>query len=256
MNQIDDKLIELINAEIDGELSDEERNQLQQQLVKNPDARAMHKDLLQLNRALAPLGNLSPPGQIRENILNAVAPNNRSFITRLIEALLPTTAIPRYALAFVGGIVFGFGALQLGDGYRTDMDSGQFVGTMTDYGSLPDAISADDISLELEQISGSVRMHQIGSMLIVEFDMNSQNAVKVVTEYRGSSIEFRGFSLKENELSSFVAYNESINLIAKGNHRYSVFLQKRQPGETSINIRFLADGEIFHVDSLKSPAVD
>jgi hypothetical protein len=256
MNHIDEKLIELINAGIDNELSAADRHQLEAQLVANPDARAMHQELQYLADTLDPLGDLVPPAEIRENILNTVSPTASSITLRLIAALLPSTAIPRYAMAFVGGLAFGALALQLGEGYRSDMDPSQFVGTMTNYGALPHAITADNISMDMEQINGGVRLHQISSMLVLEFNLNSARAVKVVTEFQGQAVEFKGLSLLENKLSTFVADQQSVSLAASGAHRYSVFLENTQKSETRINIKFFTDGELFHQETLQAPAVN
>ena len=79
MTHIDDKLIELINAEIDNEISEADRTQLETQLAGNPEARALHQEYQQLARTLDPLGDLVPPSQIRENILDAVSPTASSI---------------------------------------------------------------------------------------------------------------------------------------------------------------------------------
>ncbi|HET7779968.1 MAG TPA: hypothetical protein VFL07_15575, partial [Rudaea sp.] len=70
---IDARTIELINAEIDGELDAATRAELETALRTNPEARALHEDLVRMAAALQGMSPVSIPGQLHEHLAAAIA---------------------------------------------------------------------------------------------------------------------------------------------------------------------------------------
>ena len=69
---IEPKLRQLINRDVDGELSDKERARLRESLRRNGPARRLHSELLALNSALASLPAAEPPVHLANRIRAAV----------------------------------------------------------------------------------------------------------------------------------------------------------------------------------------
>jgi anti-sigma factor RsiW len=63
---IDARTIELINAEIDGELDISTRAELETALRTNPEARALHEDLVRMAAALEGMSPVSIPVQLHD----------------------------------------------------------------------------------------------------------------------------------------------------------------------------------------------
>src|SRR6187399_3213408 len=83
---IDARTIELINAEIDGELDAGTRAELETALRTNPDARTLHEDLVRMAAALQGMSPVSIPAQLHEHLAAAIAPQPRaSWPKRLLR---------------------------------------------------------------------------------------------------------------------------------------------------------------------------
>ena len=58
---IDPNIVELINADVDGEISPAQKQELEAVLTASPEAKAMHAELLAMGTALDELPDLDPP---------------------------------------------------------------------------------------------------------------------------------------------------------------------------------------------------
>ena len=61
----DDRMLELLNAEIDGELSAAERAELSQRLLNDPQARTAREELRRTCTGLDALPRAEPPAELR-----------------------------------------------------------------------------------------------------------------------------------------------------------------------------------------------
>src|SRR4029453_19377227 len=83
---IDARTLELINAEIDGELDVSTHAELETALRTNPEARALHEDLMRMAAALQGMSPVSIPAQLHEHLAAAIAPQARaSWPKRLLR---------------------------------------------------------------------------------------------------------------------------------------------------------------------------
>ena len=69
---LDQHIIELINADIDGELSPNELRELEAVFESSPEAVQYRVELLELNGALGDLPDLDPPASLTHRILDQV----------------------------------------------------------------------------------------------------------------------------------------------------------------------------------------
>src|SRR5262249_33838372 len=68
----DVELINLINAEIDGELEAPQRAELARRLLADPEARALREDLLRVRTMLDAVAEVEPPPELRANVLRGL----------------------------------------------------------------------------------------------------------------------------------------------------------------------------------------
>ena len=69
---LDQRIIELINADIDGELGTEDQGELKAVLISSPEAAEYRVELLELNNAFRNMKELDPPPALARNILDQV----------------------------------------------------------------------------------------------------------------------------------------------------------------------------------------
>jgi len=110
---------ELINRDVDGDLSPTEGRQLAQALRRNASARRLHAEIKALGTALSAVRQVEPPANLGNRIraevrsrmtapVHGAAPRSqvRSWMESL-RALVSAPSAVRYATVFAGGIVTG-----------------------------------------------------------------------------------------------------------------------------------------------------
>jgi anti-sigma factor RsiW len=107
-----EQLRELINRDVDGDLSPSERRELTGALRRNASARKLHAEIKALGTALSSVRQVEPPAnlgnRIRADIRSRIrAPHPRRTWVESFRALLETPSVLRYGTVFTGGLVTG-----------------------------------------------------------------------------------------------------------------------------------------------------
>ncbi|MEW6509805.1 MAG: hypothetical protein AB1428_02470 [Bacteroidota bacterium] len=110
---IDAKVKDLINRDIDGVLSGDEKRRLGQAMRRNTQARRLHEELSRLTSALEAIPQADPPAHLANRIRAAVhagealpAPRRRAWRDLLGTLIHPSLPL-RYASVFAGGLAVG-----------------------------------------------------------------------------------------------------------------------------------------------------
>lgn len=257
---IDEKTLELIHGEIDGENSETQSEDLRRHLETSPEARELLTEMRQLRGAFDSIRPADPPPGLREAILSSLAPaKEQGFLAGFLQGVigaLQSPATMRYGGAFALGIVATMIAGQIGTPRGgADLDISQLTGTMARHEALPVASAGEVVQLDLDEVSGSVSLHPSGSMLVIQFDLESRQPVEIVAGYQGSDVGFNGFIQVGNEVSAEVS-DGRVTMTNEGEHSFAVFLGNRKQAATTVDLKFFAGGELIHEDKLQSPAME
>jgi anti-sigma factor RsiW len=107
-----EQLRELINRDVDGDLSPSERRELTGALRRNASARKLHSENKALGRVLSSVRQFEPPANLGNRISADIrsrvsAPaRRRTWIDSLLE-FVRTPSVLRYGTVFTGGLVTG-----------------------------------------------------------------------------------------------------------------------------------------------------
>jgi|GEM_PF-4970082 len=107
-----EQIRELIQRDVDGDLSPSERRAMDSALRRNAAARRLHAELKSLGTSLASVRQAEPPvnlgNRIRADVRSRIAPppSRRSWIESLRNLVLTPTVL-RYGTVFTGGLVTG-----------------------------------------------------------------------------------------------------------------------------------------------------
>ena len=111
---IDEKYLELIQADVDGELPEQHRAELSRHLLANPEARAAREELKRLCGLLDSVPKVEPPSDLKASILGAVRlPAPRGGFSSVRGFGVPSGML-RYAAVFAGGLLVSAIAFQVG----------------------------------------------------------------------------------------------------------------------------------------------
>lgn len=241
---IEQKYIDLINAAIDGEISDAERADLEAFLDGSAEGRKLHDELSSFCAALDGVEPEYPPPYLRHVIMNSITPARAAEESPgFLQILLATPAL-KYAATFAAGVFLTLSIVNSGQvSNRAFDDVAGLVGTMADpvNARLASSISVDEIDL-----AGTVSLRSAGSLLILDFDLVSKDHVEVEADYSDPSIWFNGFAQLESTGTSVSAEAGRVRLGMQGKRRYAVFLHNKGGRQTSVSLRFTANGEVIH----------
>lgn len=172
----DPGLLELINAEIDGELDAQQRAELARVLLADPNARAKREELKQLCAALDRVEEVEPPSQLRETVLAAALQQSKPM--RSSAALRW-----RHAALVAGILAGGLVILEVSKGPQSV--STDVAGTMAAPGS---PALLDTVRLSDGPVSGRASLYRDRAGLDLELDVTASAPVDVLVTGEGQSL--------------------------------------------------------------------
>ena len=122
---IEQRTLDLINAEIDGELHVGDLAELQARLDADPEARAMREQLARIAGSLGRMATVAPPADLREQILRVTHP-----VAKVLPFRDRRTQFVRYTMALAAGIALVAVGIQFSGSSGPALDAGQLVGTI------------------------------------------------------------------------------------------------------------------------------
>jgi hypothetical protein len=140
----------------------------------------------------------------------------------------------RYAAAVAAGLVLGIAGAQFTAVRSTGLNIEELVGTMAGkQGVLPNRV--DRAVLDLSGLSGSVNLYELGSTLVVEFDLASQQPIDVAVACDGRTARIDGLGSRDQP----------------GGHYAIALASPRSPG-AAVDLQFFSGGVLIHRESLRT----
>jgi hypothetical protein len=178
---IEEKYIELIQADVDGELPDERRAELSRFLLAHPEARVLRAELVAVAEALGSVAAAEPPADLRERILAALPPLSRP--ARRAGGTGYSSGM-RWAAVFAAATLLGAIVFRLASDDRSVVDVSNLYGTMASQGASAPVL-VDRVAVSLEQVHGTVSLLGSPQARFVKFDLAADGPVEVVVEHDG-----------------------------------------------------------------------
>ena len=255
---IDPKFVDLINAEIDGEISAEDRILLEEHIAQDPDTRALRDELSDFCAKLDAVESILPPADLRRVILNTVSPKIVSQTTsggghwRVMMGTLFGSSVQRYAMSFAAGAVLTYTFISSDQISRQALDDVTgLVGTISQPEFTGEKSGEDSIRLTLNEVAGSVHLNKVGSIMILDFDLASQGPIEIVASFSDRNIWFNGFAQLESNGTTIAAEAGQVTVRMEGQRRYAVYLNNDSRSAATISLRFYSGGMLIHEDELR-----
>ena len=240
---IDPKIIELINADIDGEISSADKTELEALIADSPEGQAMHARLATLGTALDSLPDLDAPPHLKHTIMAAVpqpqqAPRSNSG--GRLKSLFAGPAMG-YAAMFAAGVVL---TLSLVSSDRVSQsafdDVTGLVGTISN--QVPDGPGIQAMQIDRTEVAGTVTLRSSGPILIVDFDMVSSGPIDIIASYADQTVWFNGFAQLESPGASISAESGRVTMQIEGKRRYALYLRNAGDRNVTIKLKFISNG--------------
>ena len=189
-----ERALELINAEVDGELDGPARAELSRRLLADAGLRALRDETRATCTAIDALPSEDPPRGLRASIMERLPASKPACQDRDVRlaGLHPGRPLLRYAAAFAGGLLVSALAFQFAV-RDARLDSRQLSGTIA-------AVTADASTLELhlDEVSGTVRVEGPDSAPTVVADLAAARPVQVIARLDGEEVRLAGFGATQH----------------------------------------------------------
>ena len=247
---IEQRYVELIHADIDGEISESERADLNEFLQQSEEGRSLRDELGSLCQAISSAKYVDPPPHLRHLIMESVklAPKHQEASSKLTAIFwLPPV---RYAGAFAAGalLTLAFVGSDWASRHAFD-DVTELVGTISE--TAPEPITTDgSMRLTMNEIAGIVSVSNAGPILIVDFDIVSHEPVRIVADFSDRDIWFQGFAQLQSPATTVTADTGQITLITEGRRRYAMYLHNAGSDKALIDLRFYVGDALIYEGQL------
>lgn len=233
---LEERIIQMINADLDGELGQAEKQELDAILESSAEARSMRAELLKLTNLLDSVPEVAPPLALSEQILNKLAstPDKSAFsLAGLFPSFQPATA----GLAFAAGLLLTVGFYELAPRHGSSVDTAGMVGTMVAGQQDQRAIQRDSLSFDQAGVSGKVSLQQSGGFLVLSFDLDSEQTTEIEVLLAEAGLSFGGIAHAPRTGAttdeSFEVSGGDLRVVNKGRQAFTVFLQDDAMGDSN-----------------------
>ena len=242
---IDPKYFELIQADIDGEIDDAGKAELENFLAESEEGRAVYEELETLCRSLDGIPTIEPPPHLRHALLNQAPVRSAPRPAPGLLQRLFSGPLLGYVGVFAAGVALTLALVDSGQVSRGAFDDVTgLVGTIADSKFV--VPEHGTVSIDESEVAGTVTLRSTGPILIVDFDLSAREPVEIVAGYSDKSIWFNGFAQLESSGTSVAAETGAVTLKMDGKRRYAVYLNNPGMRPATIDLRFMAGTQVIH----------
>ncbi len=253
---LDQRIMELINAGIDGELGPQEQRELEAVLDSSPEAVTFRLELLELNNALCNMPELDPPPTLARDILDQVqlpARHNPFKLPGFLASLNPVAS----GLAFAAGLLLAVVFYETGSRKVTHQDTVNMVGTMVASDQIKAPGKGNRLLLDLDVLSGTVSLNLSENGQALEFTLDSSKVIEIEIDLDKTGLTVIGFAQDDRGDGSYIDTLEllggTMRVVNQGRHHFVVFLRQSPDAKNhgkDIRIGFSQDGQLVYEDTL------
>jgi hypothetical protein len=194
----EDELLDLIEKRISGQMTGEERERLERYLEGNPEARHLHRHMVETSDVLMHVNDVEPPPGLRQRIMDSIDPG-RYPLKSGVGARPPFwqgLLKPRLRLAYAFGVGVLVGlvvySLMIGKGPGVEaLDVRSLYGTIAGYGQ--EAFhETDAVSVDVPGLRGEIRLLKSGYLVVVAQDLRSDGPLEITLTFDPAVLRFGG----------------------------------------------------------------
>lgn len=229
MNKLNERIVELIQADVDGLLDEFDRAELDAALEESADARIFRQEMLQLTNILAAIPDLDPPAELHRRILDSIElPSARQLPIWLTGWFRPIS----YGMAVFAGMVIMVGVVNFVPFNDDEMTS--LVGAMVHQGEGLPSSSQGQLGVDLEAVRGSVLLKKLDGAMALQFEIFSAEPVEIGLDLAESGLKFVGFAHETEGVIAIEVSGGNVQVSNQGSHQFVVFLRQPQGLETGV----------------------
>jgi len=241
---LDKRLIERIHQDLEGNLSEAEKQQLAHQLSLNPEAAGYYRDWQQIRQTFEETREQAPDIQFTQDILNRLPmePQTAKKPEPLIRTSLMNRPSFRYSLVFIAGILLGFLAFSflMPGKTATRAPAVQLKGAMYDSRSFDQMTTADNLQFENAMVKASFDVRYSTGVVEARITLSSLYPIQAFILFDYNSLQAMNvMNVSVNDQSSISTSSNYVQINNSGNNQYIVQLLNKNSLPHQISIKIL-----------------
>lgn len=245
MSLLEQKCLELIHAEADGEASAEDMSALRDYLASHPEAQAARAELSRLTNVLSQVEKLEAPADLRKNIMGAL-PQRRSVaqIGLWMNRSRFGTPLVRYGYALAAGVLLGAVLTGIALKNLSPLERSDVYGTIASPKDTERYIVTEQNKLDAPDLGGTVEVSRSGDRERIVFDINSSQPTQVEVSFDGGLAGIKGFTQEPSSIRALEAKEGSIFFRSEGKQNSIIILASQKGAQLPVNLRFYVAGKL------------
>lgn len=243
----------LIQKEIDGTITPEEKERLNRRLAENPEVKKVYEVQTGISRLLDDVPPIDPPEDLKKRIMNVIDVNRytvKASRPKITPQFSGRGAIinPKMAFVFGLGLIVGFlihMALKLDSVNRQWIDSRDFIGTVGRYERARFNI-VERTPLDLPGMRGQLTLSVLKNLIGCEVRLASEEVSEIQVNFDSTSVNFYGFEPYRAAITVLENGGDFIRIKTSEDARYVLFFQRESEVMTLIEITVFQMGRALY----------
>lgn len=240
---IDKKYIELINKDIDKEITPKEKALLHEYLNSNTEAKNLYDQLLASENLLDELPDNDPSVNLKKQILNSINKSRYTPVKKystFSNFIHQTIFQTKYKIAFTFTLGLLAGLLI----YSFLFNNSQLTENYDLYGTIGfnNTELVKSIPVESSNILGKVEFLRSYNHLGIEFTLNSQDPCDLTLKYNQDNLSFDNISFYGKNNIKLDSENNIVRLSESGSHNYRLIFSLKTILPADFNLQISRAG--------------
>ena len=258
---IDQRVLDLLNASIDSEISPGEQKELDRFLSDSEDMRRLNDELRAVAGLLDNTPKVEPTGHLQESIERQVRLPVKAQADVKSPGLLKgwlSANWMRTGFALAAAAVLTVGVYEMGYEPILERDNSSLVGTIanrdteTQQGTL-----IDRINLNSEDFDVLLEFRNKDDFFTMDLELDSKVPSRVVVRFAGRGLDFQAVTRMQGSSETVSIHDGAIHLASDGKQSYTVTFKRfpvdEKDYEKKLGLDFFADNKLIQQESLNIP---
>lgn len=230
----DQHVLNLLNGNIDGELSVLEQAELDKLLAGSAHARALHKALKTLAGILDGLPEREPPDYLHHVIMSQVITSTSGAGLALAGGAKGEKPGPlrrwlstpwmRTGLAMTAGLMLTMGIYQSGSENLSPADASGMAGTVM---KNPYGVLLDSTRFDTKTMNGKAELRYEDGLLTLDVHLDSDGRAVLNLDLSGQDLVYAGINGLKNQAGNVAVANDSVSVTGSGLQHYELLLKRK-----------------------------
>lgn len=227
-SQLEQRVLQLINGDIDGQLNAKERVELEQRLATSEQVRDLNKELRSVANLLDELPEREPPDHLQTTIERQIRlpHQDNTMEKQVLGGKWSPARWFQTGFAMAAGAILTIGIYEMWSGPITSEDFANMSGTIVQNTSRGQGDLLDSAHIVTDTLSGTIALRKLGDLFTLDVELSADGPTQVVLEFGERGLEYEGLSSDTRAANAVSVTDSTVKVESMGVQQYSLNLRR------------------------------